>query len=211
MDASTAPQPSHSIAGMSGDGISEQGGAAAAQGEVARPGHWPVFRDPRFLQLLRHWAENRAGLMMPRAALDPVAIRACLPHIWLAQYLPDEDGFVFRLAGEGVNEAWGTNITGKRPAQFMPPASAATAGQIYRRILLTPAVHVGYRRIEPAERQEKGAERLVLPLSDAGGGPWGIIGMSLYHFNPLTQAGLPPSVGRDVTYYACAGLPAEAP
>lgn len=199
--------------------MSGQGDGGAAEGEMARPGAWPVFRDPRFLQLLRHWAagrsaeaqDGRPALVMPRAALDPVAIRACLAHIWLAQYLPDQDSFVFRLAGEGVNEAWGTNITGKRPDEFMPPASAATAGQIYRRILLTPAVHVGYRRIEPAERQEKGAERLVLPLSDAAGGPWGIIGMSLYHFNPVTQAGLPPYVGRDVTYYACAGLPAEAP
>lgn len=187
------------------------------EGEVAEPGRWPVFRDPRFLQLLRHWAENRPsvdgkpGLIMPRAALDPVAIRACLAHIWLAQYLPDEDNFIFRLAGERVNEAWGTSITGKRTDEFMPPASAVTARQIYRRILLTPAIHVGYRRIEPAERQEKGAERLVVPLSDGAGGPWGIVGMSLYHFNPVTQADLPPAVGRDVIYYPCSGLPAEMP
>ncbi len=149
--------------------------------------------------------------MMPRSALDPVEIRVCLAHIWLAQYLPDEANFVFRLAGEQVNEAWGANITGKRPGEFMSPASAVTASQIYRRILLTPAVHVGYRRIEPAERQEKGAERLVVPLSDVDGGPWGIVGMSLYHFNPVTQADLPPYVGPDVTYYPCSGLPAEAP
>lgn len=202
---------------MSGDGISGQDGRAAAQGEVAPAGLWPVFRDPRFLQLLRHWAENRQsvdgkpGPMMPRAALDPLALKACLAHIWLAQYLPQEESFVFRLAGEAVNEAWGGNVTGKRPGQFMPPASAATAGQIYRRILLTPAVHVGYRRIEPAERQGKGAERLVVPLSDAEGGPWGIVGMSLYHFDPVTQASLPPYVGPDVTYYPCAGLPADPP
>lgn len=187
------------------------------EGETAQPGLWPVFRDLRFLQLLRHWAENRPsidgkpGLMMPRTALDPVAIRGCLAHIWLAQYSAAEDDFVFRLAGERVNEAWGTNITGKRSGEFMAPASAATARQIYRRILLTPAVHVGYRRIEPAERQQKGAERLVVPLSDPGGGPWGIVGMSLYHFNPVTQADLPPYVGPDVTYYPCRGLPAGTP
>lgn len=201
---------------MSGDGRSGQSGGAA-DGEVARPGLWPVFRDPRFLHLLRHWAENRQsadgqpGLTMPRAALDPLAIRACLAHIWLAQYLPQEDDFVFRLAGEQVNDAWGANITGKRPGEFMPPASAATARQIYRRVLLTPAIHLGYRRIEPAERQGKGAERLVVPLSDAGGGPWGLVGMSLYHFDPVTQANLPPYVGPDVTYYPCSGLPADPP
>jgi hypothetical protein len=189
----------------------------AAAGAVAKPGIWPALRDPRFLALLRHWALNRPHidgkpwLMMPRAALDPVDIRACLAHIWLAQYLPEEDNFVFRLAGEQVNEAWGANITGKRSDEFMSPASAAIARQIYRRILLTPAVHVGYRRIEPVERQEKGAERLVVPLCGAGGEPWGIVGMSLYHFNPVTEADLPPYVGPDVTYYPCSGLPTEAP
>lgn len=189
----------------------QAGNSGTAEGAVAEPGAWPVFRDPRFLILLRHWASNRAGLVMPRTALDPVDIRACLAHIWLAQYLPDEDSFVFRLAGERVNEAWGTTITGKRSEEFMPAASAVTATQIYRRILFTPAVHVGYRRIEPAERQEKGAERLVVPLSDADGGPWGIVGMSLYHFNPVTEADLPPYVGPDVTYYPCAGLPPGSP
>ncbi|QDO97331.1 PAS domain-containing protein [Ferrovibrio terrae] len=191
--------------------VGQAGNAGAAEGAVAEPGVWPVFRDPRFLTLLRHWASNRVGLMMPRAVLDPVDIKACLAHIWLAQYLPGEDSFVFRLAGERVNEAWGANITGKRSEEFMPAASAVTATQIYRRILLTPAVHVGYRRIEPAERQEKGAERLVVPLSDADGGPWGIVGMSLYHFNPVTEADLPPYVGPDVTYYPCAGLPSGSP
>jgi hypothetical protein len=196
--------------------MSGQDDRGVVEGEVAQPGLWPVFRDPRFPQLLHHWAAGRTsdggtGLMMPRSALDPVAIRGCLPHIWLAQYIAAEDNFVFRLAGERVNEAWGTSITGKRPEEFMSPASAATARQIYRRIVLTPAVHVGYRRIEPAERQQKGAERLVVPLSDAGGGPWGIVGVSLYHFNPVTEADLPPYVGPDVTYYPCRGLPAGTP
>lgn len=191
--------------------MSGQSDRAGAEGQEAAAGVWPDFRDPRFMLLLRHWAGKRAGLMMPRAALDPVDIRACLAHIWLAQYLPEEDNFVFRLAGEQVNEAWGANITGKRPDEFMSPASSTTARQIYRRILLTPAVHVGYRRIEPVRRQEKGAERLVVPLAGAGGEPWGIVGMSLYHFNPVTEADLPPYVGSDVTYYPCAGLPAGVP
>ncbi len=189
----------------------QTGNTGGAEGAVAEPGVWPVFRDPRFVILLRHWAEQRAGLWMPLSALDALAIKPCLPHIWLAQYMADQDDFVVRLSGEQVNEAWGLNITGKRPRDFMLPASAVAAGGIYRRILFTPAVHVNFRRIEPSERQEKGAERLVVPLSDADGGPWGIVGMSLYHFNPVTQANLPPSVGPDVTYYPCQDLPAGLP
>jgi len=184
-----------------------------SEGRIAPKGEWPAFRDPRFLVVLRHWAAHRPGpgQTMPRAALDPVAIKSCLPHIWLAQYMADLDDFVFRLSGEQVNEAWGLSITGKRPRDFMTPASAAAAGMIYHRILFTPALHVGYRRIAPAERQEKGAERLVVPLCDAGGQPWGIFGMSLYVFDPITQADLPPYVSPDVTYYPCTDLPADPP
>lgn len=180
-------------------------------GQVAAPGQWPVLRDPRFVQLLRHWADNRVGLTMPRDALAPAAIKPCLPHVWLFQYRADSDSFVCRLSGEQVNEAWGTNITGKQPQDFMPAESAAIAHRIYRRILLTPALHVSYRHIAPRARLEKGAERLVVPLSDARGQPYGIFGLSLYDYDPITQAGHPPHVGPDVTYYHCDGLPAELP
>jgi hypothetical protein len=180
-------------------------------GRTAPSGEWPEFRDGRFTLFLRHWAVNRAGLTMPRAALDPAAIKSCLPHVWLFQYLADSDTFLCRLSGEQVNEAWGARMAGKRPQDFMPAASAAMAQVIYRRILLTPAVHVSQHHITPPGRQAKSAERLVVPLGDGAGGPWGIFGLSLYHFDPITEADLPPHVGPDVTYYACAGLPRTPP
>lgn len=189
---------------------------AGQDGLIGPPGEWPRFDDPRFVSLLRHWAagrivDGRVGLMMPRTALDPAAIKACLPHVWLFHYDAAADTFVCRLSGEAVNEAWGANMAGKRPQDFMPPASAARAHQIYRRILLTPALHVGHRRVTPAGRQEKSAERLVVPLSDAAGRPYGIFGLSLYHFDPITEAAAPPHVGPNVTYYPCAALPAAMP
>lgn len=179
--------------------------------QVGPPGQWPTFRDPIFLLLLRHWAHNRVGLVMPRQALDPAAIKPCLPHVWLYQYNHEDSTFVCRLSGEQVNDAWGVNMAGKRPEDFMPPESAAMANVIYRRILFTPALHVGHRRIAPQNRQEKAAERLVVPLSDAHGRAYGIFGLSLYYFDPITQAELPPQVGPNVTYFPCAALPASMP
>ena len=55
------------------------------------------------------------------------------------------------------------------------------------------------------------AERLVVPLSDGQGRPYGIFGLSLYHFDPVTEAGHEPYVGSNVTYYPCDALPQTLP
>lgn len=186
-------------------------------GDTAPPGTWPSFSNPQLLLFLRHWAARRPvtgdapALMMPRSAIDPVVLKSCLPDVWLFQYRADEDRFVCTLAGERVNEAWGQSLIGKTPQDFMPRDSGTIAQAIYRRILLTPSLHVSYRRIEPAARQEKGAERLVVPVSDADGQPYGIFGLSLYHFDPVTEADHPPQVGRHIMYYPCAALPQTSP
>lgn len=189
----------------------DDGQGSATDGAIAPPGVWPIFGNPLLMLFLRHWAERRDGLAMPRTAIDPAALRACLPDVWLFQYHVDADRFVCTLAGERVNEAWGQSLIGKSPQQFMRPESAAIAQGIYRRIAMTPALHVSHRRIAPTGRQEKGAERLVVPLSDGHGRPYGIFGLSLYHFDPVTEANHEPYVGSDVTYYPCDGLPDALP
>lgn len=109
-------------------------------------GIWPELADPRFSQLLRHWAEGRRGLLPPRSAIDPIAIRSCLPNIWLYQYLPEEDDFRCSLAGEAVNQAWGASVIGKKPRDFMPPSVLPTVLDSYRETLRRPALQVSRRR-----------------------------------------------------------------
>jgi len=195
----------------------DDGQGGAPDGDVASPGVWPVFANPQLMLFLRHWAERRpvmsggSGLVMPRTAIDPSVLRACLPDVWLFQYHATDDRFVCTLAGERVNEAWGQSLIGKTPQQFMSAESGIIAQEIYRRIVLTPALHVSHRRITPAGRREKGAERLVVPLSDDQGRPYGIFGLSHYHFDPVTEADHEPYVGSNVTYFPCAALPLTLP
>lgn len=148
---------------------------------------------------------------MPRGAIDPSALRTCLPDVWLFRYHADEDRFVCTLAGERVNDAWGQSLIGKTPQQFMPASNAAIAQAIYRRILQMPALHVSHRRIAPSGLQEKATERLVVPLGDHEGRPYGVFGLSVYHYDPLTEADHAPSVGHNVTYFPCDSLPAGVP
>ena len=179
---------------------------------VGPAGIWPALDHPLLRRLLRHWAERRDGPVMPRDAIEPAAIRPCLPHVYLMRYRAESDDFLCTLSGEKVNEAWGQSLIGKRPQDFMPADSAALAQVIYRRITLMPAVHVGHRATTDTDpAQHKAADRLVVPLGDGAGRPWGLFGLSLYYFNPFTEAGNSPYVGPDVTYYPCAALPADLP
>lgn len=174
-------------------------------------GVWPDLADPRFSQLLRHWAEGRRGLMPARSAIDPIAIKGCLPNIWLHQYLPDEGDFRCALAGEAVNVAWGASIVGKRMRDFMPPSMLSTVLDSYRQTLHRPALQVSRRRITRPDRVEQSAERLVLPLADDAGRPSSLIGITLYYLGAQPRIDDPRAMEGVVTLYDCAGLPAEPP
>jgi hypothetical protein len=183
----------------------------AADGRIGPPGRWPSFSDPRFRLFLRHWAERRVGLVVPRSAIDPATLKPCLPYVYLMRYDPAFDTFICTLSGELVNQAWGTTLMGKRPHDFMPASSAALANEIYRRIVLTPILHVGHRHSGSPDVPVKAAERLVVPLSDADGRPYGLFGLSVYHFDPIAEATYAPHVGSNFTEYFCADLPADLP
>lgn len=189
----------------------DAGGTVNQQVIMAPPGCWPELTDPRFRNLLRHWAERRQGLMAQRSAIDPAAIRGCLPHVWLYQYLPAENDFLCTLAGEKVNEAWGHSLIGKRISQFMPPAMLARVPLLYRRMLEQPALQVSRRRIVPADGVAQSAERLILPLSRDDGSAYGVFGLTLYYLGAQSSFDDPLDMQGAVTLYDCASLPVTLP
>lgn len=175
------------------------------------PQAWPVLTDPRFKVFLRHWAQNRAGLVMPRGAIDPVAIRGCLANVWLYQYLPEEEDFLCTLAGEQVNLAWGQSLMGRRISQYMSPAMLRHVPNLYRRMMSMPAIQVSRRRITPASGVEQSAERLIVPLCDPAGRPWGVFGLTLYQLGFQARVTDTTAMPGQVTLYPCADLPVDLP
>lgn len=184
---------------------------------MAPPGRWPVLEDPRFLTLLRHWAQGRPlqngkpGLMMPRSALQPAAIRDCLPNVWLYQHLPETDDFLCTLAGEKVNQAWGHSLMGKRLSEVLPGAMARRVPPLYRQMLRIPALQVSRRRITPADGVAQSAERLILPLARDDGKPYGVFGMTLYFLGKQASFDDARDMQGAITLYDCAGLPSTLP
>lgn len=184
---------------------------------TAPPQSWPVLADPRFKAFLRHWAQNRPlingkpGLVMPRGAIDPVAIRGCLANVWLYQYLPEEEDFLCTLAGEQVNLAWGQSLMGRRISQYMSPAMLERVPHLYRRMMTLPAIQVSRRRISPASGVEQSAERLIVPLSDNAGRPWGVFGLTLYQLGGQGRMTDTAAMPGRVTLYPCTDLPSDLP
>ncbi|MEK9970562.1 MAG: PAS domain-containing protein [Ferrovibrio sp.] len=175
------------------------------------PGVWPALHEPRFRSLLRHWAERRQGIMTPRSAIDPVAIRNCLSNVWIYQYLPDVDDFLCTLSGEAVNQAWGHSLMGRRITQIMSPVMLSHVQVLYRQMLALPAIQVSHRRITPADGVAQSAERLIVPLSRDDGSAYGILGITVYHLGLQASFGNLRDMQGEVTMYDCHTLPNTSP
>lgn len=191
--------------------------AIAREATLSAPGRWPDLNDARFLRVLRHWAERRQsidgrpGVTTPRSAIDPGAIRDCLPNVWIYQYLPEEDDFICRLSGEAVNQAWGQSLIGKRVSAIMPPAIIDRVQLLYRTTLLMPAVQFSRRRILPNDGVAQSADRLIVPLSRDDGSPYGIFGLTLYYLGKQSTFDDPCDIQGHVTLYDCNMLPPTFP
>lgn len=184
---------------------------------MAPPGRWPDLNDARFLRVLRHWAERRQpiggkpGVLTPRSAIDPSAIRDCLPNVWIYQYLSEENDFICRLSGEAVNQAWGQSLIGKRVSAIMPAAIIDRVLLLYRSTLLMPAVQFSRRRILPNDGVAQSADRLIVPLSREDGSPYGIFGVTLYYLGKQSSFVDPRDIQGNVTLYDCNTLPSAPP
>jgi hypothetical protein len=83
-------------------------------------------------QLFAYWASlRRAGLLPGRRDLDPAAITRLLPQVCLIDVLRAPRDYRLRLAGTGLYDVFGCEITGMRLGEIYN----ATASEYWRREL----------------------------------------------------------------------------
>lgn len=180
-------------------------------------GVWPDLADPRHRQFVQHWAEQRAanpggwGLIAPRSAIDPMALRACLPHLWIYRWDTARQDFICTLAGEAVNQAWGFSIIGRTTYEVMGAGNGPLVRARYLAVLGIPAIQCSRKPIEPHDGIHKRSTRIILPLCDGEGAPYGVLGMTLYDYDPYREADKPVQTVPEVELYGCAGLPRTPP
>lgn len=76
-------------------------------------------------ELFGYWARLRKGGRLPgRRDLDPGAIKRLLPTVSLIDVVGAAADFRIRLAGTGLYDVYGREITGRRLADIYSPAAA---------------------------------------------------------------------------------------
>lgn len=175
-------------------------------------GTWPQPQDLRLRLLLRRWAEWREGNLVPkRSRVDPAAIKPCLPMIWMWRLNEARDGVVCTLAGEEVNRAWGFSIIGRDPVSLWGPEAGGIVLDRLIRAALIPALFHGRTGIVPAAASGLTAERLILPLRNDDGSPFGIFGITMYRYDQSSDDKKRPIPMLVSHRHPCASLPAELP
>ncbi len=138
-------------------------------------------KDERLRRLLRHWLERRGDrLACRRSAIDPAALAPILSSVWMCDYLPADQGFRMRLAGEEINHLCGRNVTHCSFEEIIEPALLPDVLRRYRRVVEEPAILHYSGRIYLATNRSVFGERLVLPLSDDSGAIMHVIGALVY-------------------------------
>jgi hypothetical protein len=146
--------------------------------------------DARLGALWRHWLAARAGRLMPaRRSLDPTAMPATLPHLFLFDYHAATERFYCRLSGGEINLVVRTNCARHFLDELFPPQILAVVNERYKRVVLTPTLAYMQGSINMANGARVPGERLILPLSDDGVVATGLIGGSIYRLPDAFKAG----------------------
>ena len=121
-------------------------------------------------ELFDYWLRSAGARAMPaRSDIDPFQVPQLLPNIGLIELKGGVDDAAFRLAGTGLHDIYGQEITGKRVTDVF---SGEQAG--YWRRIHASVAGIGSPLTGVVRGPAKGRDHVVLfwlrlPLSDDGG------------------------------------------
>jgi hypothetical protein len=143
----------------------------------------PANADGRVLELFRYWKSIHppGGGLPGRQQLDPAAISAILPFVWLADIQREPLRFRYRLLGTEHARVFGRDYTGHWLDETHVNFCASPAYPQY--VAAAEQGRVGYRRghtLAMLPMDYRSIERLLLPLAQDGKAVDMLLAISLY-------------------------------
>jgi hypothetical protein len=131
---------------------------------------------------VRYWLECRAegAVVTRRADFDIFHLRALIPHLFLYDYNPSDQGFTLRVAGEEIRRLLPNSVAGMPLDRIMPPAFFTEVHNRYRQVCERPAILHAIGRVFLNLGGSGVGERIALPLADEQGKVYQLLGATLY-------------------------------
>lgn len=120
--------------------------------------------------------------MPARTDIDPVALDAALPILWLCDYEADTERFRCRLAGEKISELHGGPIAGRYVDEILQGDRTSEMMGRYRRVVGEPAIGHAAGRVYLHKDGRLVGERILLPLATDGEKADGVLGATSFRW-----------------------------
>ncbi|WP_445678510.1 PAS domain-containing protein [Radicibacter daui] len=131
-------------------------------------------RLERVFSLWHHWRGDKPAPR--RAEVDPAALRALLPQIFILDV--EEDDFRFRLVGEAVNERYDHRLKGHSLRDLLNGAVLDETLHEHRQCVERLQAVLVHNGLDTASHDDRSIyTRLLLPLEVVGGTARHILGM----------------------------------
>jgi len=138
--------------------------------------HAPLLRD-----FVAQWYSRRDGRTVTRRQdFDIFQFRALLPYLFLYDYDAATRGLTLRLAGEEIRRLLPNARPGTPLDRIMPAGYVAPVLERYRRVCEEPAIILTTGRVFLNLDGTGVGERILLPLADADGRIYQMLGATLY-------------------------------
>lgn len=158
-----------------------------------------TFHSPSLRDLWSHWRSLLTPGRLPRRdQIDPGTLRRILTQVWIYRLDATGRDFYCALAGEEIRAAWHQHgrMIGRPIRELFPADVYEALRERWLGLVDRPAVMHGSSLYNPTLRGSgvtRQAERLSLPIDDAAGRRYGLIGVTSYVIEPFTNVDLHPA------------------
>lgn len=149
-----------------------------------------IVKDERLRRLIDYWFRVRGDQALPvRNRIDPVDIPFALSLVWLCDYEPALQQFRYRLIGQKVREVYAGPVVGRSLDVITDGSVLPRVSDYFLRCVQMPALVAVTGKIYSELARPARGERVLLPLSDDGRTPVGILGATVAYWDNVQRDG----------------------